>query len=307
MDITIQLLNLVKDYRGGRNKKIHALAGVSLDIARGEIFSLLGPNGAGKTTMVKVLLGIAFPSSGSGTLLGKPLGDTATKTRIGYLPENHRFPNYLTGEQVLRYFGTLTGMHGALLETRIAETMTIVNMQEWGRMKIRKYSKGMLQRIGLAQAMLNNPEIIFLDEPTDGVDPIGRKEIRQTLVRIKEQGATIFLNSHLLSEVERISDRVAIMNKGKILRTGSVEDLTNTNHEYVITIEGDPKAAVAAIGNRATSIKVEQNQLTLRVDSIADLNAITDALRAASVNIAEIAKRHESLEDAFINLIEQVD
>ena len=167
MESTIQLQSLVKDYRAGRGKTVHALAGVSLDVARGEIFSLLGPNGAGKTTMVKVLLGIAYPTSGSGTLLGKPLGDTATKIRIGYLPENHRFPNYLTGEQVLRYFGELTGMRGTSLVSRIGDVLRLVNMQEWGRMKIRKYSKGMLQRIGLAQAMLNNPEIMFLDEPTE--------------------------------------------------------------------------------------------------------------------------------------------
>ena len=139
------------------------------------------------------------------------------------------------------------------------------------------------------------------------MDPIGRKDIRETLVRLKDQGATIFLNSHLLSEVERISDRVAIMNKGKILKTGTVPDLTDTHHEYVITIEGDPTVAAAAIVNRTTSITIDQNRLTLRVDSINELNAITDALRAASVNIAEIAQRRESLEDAFINLIEQVD
>ena len=307
MDTTIKINTLVKEYNKSRTTKIKALNGVSFEVGRGEIFSLLGPNGAGKTTLIKLLLGIAFPTSGDGSLLGKPLGDVATKAHVGYLPENHRYPNYLTGEQVLRYFAQLSGMNGGSIAPHINDVMNIVNMQEWRNTKIRKYSKGMLQRIGLAQAMLNDPEVIFLDEPTDGVDPIGRKEIRQSLVKLKEQGKTIFLNSHLLSEVELISDRVAIMNKGTILRIGTVADLTDTKHEYVIKIAGEAGAAAGQIGGLASVVSSEKDQIVLRVDSIPQLNQVIDALRKSAVGISEIAPRRESLEEAFMTLIEKVD
>jgi ABC-2 type transport system ATP-binding protein len=307
MESTIKINSLVKEYKKSRSTKIKALNGVSFEVGRGEIFSLLGPNGAGKTTLIKLLLGIAFPTSGDGSLLGKPLGDVRSKTRIGYLPENHRYPNYLTGEQVLRYFAQLSGMNGGSIAPHINDVMNIVNMQEWRKTKIRKYSKGMLQRIGLAQAMLNDPEVIFLDEPTDGVDPIGRKEIRQSLVKLKEQGKTIFLNSHLLSEVELISDRVAIMNKGTILRIGTVADLTDTKHEYIIKIAGEAQAAAGNVTNFASVVSSEKDQIVLRVDSVAQLNQVIDALRKAMVDISEIAPRRESLEEAFMTLIEKVD
>jgi ABC-2 type transport system ATP-binding protein len=307
MESTIQINSLVKEYKKSRSTKIKALNGVSFEVGRGEIFSLLGPNGAGKTTLIKLLLGIAFPTSGDGSLLGKPLGDVRSKTRIGYLPENHRYPNYLTGEQVLRYFAQLSGMNGGSIAPHINDVMNIVNMQEWRKTKIRKYSKGMLQRIGLAQAMLNDPEVIFLDEPTDGVDPIGRKEIRQSLVKLKEQGKTIFLNSHLLSEVELISDRVAIMNKGTILRIGTVADLTDTKHEYVIKVAGEAKAAAGNVTDLASVVSSEKDQIVLRVDSIPQLNQVIDALRKSAVEISEIAPRRESLEEAFMTLIEKVD
>ncbi|HET7153153.1 MAG TPA: ABC transporter ATP-binding protein [Candidatus Kapabacteria bacterium] len=307
MESTIKINSLVKEYKKSRSTKINALNGVSFEVGRGEIFSLLGPNGAGKTTLIKLLLGIAFPTSGDGSLLGRPLGDVATKTRIGYLPENHRYPNYLTGEQVLRYFAQLSGMNGGSIAPHINDVMNIVNMQEWRKTKIRKYSKGMLQRIGLAQAMLNSPEVIFLDEPTDGVDPIGRKEIRQSLVKLKEQGKTIFLNSHLLSEVELISDRVAIMNKGTILRIGTVADLTDTKHEYIIKVAGEAQAAAGNVTNLASVVSSEKDQIVLRVDSVQQLNQVIDALRKAAVDISEIAPRRESLEEAFMTLIQKVD
>jgi len=307
MENTIHLDMLVKEYSKSRRAKTRALNGVSLEVGRGEIFSLLGPNGAGKTTLIKLLLGIAFPTSGGGSLLGKPLGDTSTKSRVGYLPENHRYPNYLSGEQALRYFARLSGMSGGVLKSRASEMLMLVNMQEWSKVKIRKYSKGMMQRIGLAQAMLNTPDIIFLDEPTDGVDPIGRKEIRQTLIQLKERGTTIFLNSHLLSEVELISDRVAIMNKGDIVKIGTVKELTNTNSEYVVTVAGDIAPAISAIGTLAAIVSTEKNHIIIRVDSIHHLNTVADALRAASIDIAEIAPRRETLEQAFLNLLEKVD
>lgn len=306
MEQVIHLSNATKEFRASRNKTVRALAGVSFDVRRGEIFSLLGPNGAGKTTLIKLLLGIVRPTDGEGTLLGRPLGDVHAKSRIGYLPENHRYPNYLTGEQVLRYFGQLTGMHGAALEKRINDVLAIVNMAEWRATKIRKYSKGMLQRIGLAQAMLNEPDVIFLDEPTDGVDPIGRKEIRQTLVHLKDAGATIFLNSHLLSEVELISDRVAILNKGTLASIGTVDALTRTASEVTIDVAGDVGPAVTALNGVAEPVNIEGTRIVLHVENLVTLNAAIDALRASGVEIREIINKRASLEEAFMSLIEKV-
>ena len=306
MEQVIHLSNATKEFRASRNKTVRALAGVSFDVRRGESFSLLGPNGAGKTTLIKLLLGIVRPTDGEGTLLGRPLGDVHAKSRIGYLPENHRYPNYLTGEQVLRYFGQLNGMHGTALEKRINDVLAIVNMAEWRATKIRKYSKGMLQRIGLAQAMLNEPDVIFLDEPTDGVDPIGRKEIRQTLVHLKDAGATIFLNSHLLSEVELISDRVAILNKGTLASIGTVDALTRTASEVTIDVAGDVGPAVTALNGVAEPVNIEGTRIVLHVENLVTLNAAIDALRASGVEIREIINKRASLEEAFMSLIEKV-
>lgn len=204
----IETTELTKVYRSSfGNKSVNALSEFNIEIKKGMIFGLLGPNGAGKTTLIKLLLGITFPTSGSAKLLGEDISDYKIKNKIGYLPENHRYPAYLTGGEVLRFFGSLSGMKGQSLNERIDELLKVVKLEEWKKTKVKNYSKGMMQRLGLAQAMLNDPELIFLDEPTDGVDPIGRKEIRDLLISLKTQGKTIFLNSHLLSEVELITEQ----------------------------------------------------------------------------------------------------
>ncbi len=201
--IAISSTSLSKVYRNGlviRNP-VTALSDFSMEVESGQIFSLLGPNGAGKTTFIKILLSLAYATSGTVSILGEQIPNARIRSRIGYLPENHRYPGYLTGEQVLRFFGRLSGVPHSTVEARIAPMMQMVGMEQWRRMRVKKYSKGMLQRLGLAQALINEPELIFLDEPTDGVDPVGRKEIRDLLKQLKNQGRTIFLNSHLLSEV----------------------------------------------------------------------------------------------------------
>ena len=198
MDV-ITAESVSKTYRGlFRSQPVVALQDFSIVIASGQIFSLLGPNGAGKTTFIKILLSLAHPTSGKATILGMPVPHARTRARIGYLPENHRYPSYLTGQQLLRLFGRLLGIEEKILAPRIPQFLDMVGMTQWKNMKVKKYSKGMLQRIGLAQALINDPDLLFLDEPTDGVDPLGRKEIREVLKAIKAQGKTIFLNSHLL-------------------------------------------------------------------------------------------------------------
>ena len=217
----IATANLVKQY-----KKIEALKGVTLQVEKGEIFGLLGQNGAGKTTMVKILLGITKPSFGEARLLGEPAGTSAVRQRVGYLPEDHRFPDYHTGSSLLDFYGTLLSVPREHRRKRIDEVLELVGLRGRMHYKIRTYSKGMKQRLGIAQAIFHEPEVIFLDEPTDGVDPVGRREIRELMQQLKERGTTIFLNSHLLGEVELICDRVAILQQGQVIREGDVATLT---------------------------------------------------------------------------------
>ncbi|MEI8134576.1 MAG: ABC transporter ATP-binding protein [bacterium] len=301
MEFAITTDSLAKRFGSGKGS-VPALPGVSISVRRGEIYSLLGPNGAGKTTFIKCLLGIVFPTGGSGYILGMPLASIAAKEKIGYLPENHKYPLHLTGEQVLRYFGKLSGIENSQLGARIDETLKLVGMSDWRSMKVKKYSKGMMQRIGLAQAMINDPDLIILDEPTDGVDPVGRKEIRDVLTLIRDRGKTVFLNSHLLSEVERISDRVAIMRKGEVITEGTVEMLTSTKNQYEIRISPDAIAQAKEILGSAFH-RADDGLIEAEFMNPNDLNAAIDTLRTNGIAIESLAPKKTSLEDLFIELI----
>lgn len=286
-------------------EKIKALDNVSFSVGSGEIFGLLGPNGAGKTTLVKILLGITYSTAGKATLFDKPVTDFNIKKKVGYLPENHKFPNYLTGEQVIDYFGRLSGLRKSDLEKKTYKYLKIVGMDEWGTTKIKKYSKGMLQRLGLAQAMISNPDLIFLDEPTDGVDPIGRKEIRDVLLELKSQGKTIFLNSHLLSEIELICDRVAILNKGALIKEGSVEDITTSENKYVFLTSDLSDEIMNKLLVEHKSTVQGRNEFSCFVNGVEDVNKIIDYLRSSGILIHGVSREKNSLESMFINLIEQ--
>ncbi len=301
MEYILTTDSLVKRFGGGA-KAVPALQGVSISVKAGEIYSLLGPNGAGKTTFIKCMLGIVFPTSGSGYIFGDPLGSINSKKRIGYLPENHRYPLHLTGEQVLRYFGKLSEVDPVLLEARINETLGLVGMNDWRTMKVRKYSKGMMQRLGLAQALINDPDLIILDEPTDGVDPVGRKEIRDVLTHLKERGKTVFLNSHLLSEVEQISDRVAIMRQGQIITEGKVQDLTSQKNYYEVQIASDQFAQAISLLS-PSSTEPEHNKMTIVCETPKELDAQLDLLRSNNISIGAVIPKRSSLEDLFIQLI----
>lgn len=220
--VAVRTEQLVKDYGRG----IVALRGVSLTVEAGQIYGLLGPNGAGKTTLIKILLGITHKTAGQAWILGRPAGEVQVRYRIGYLPEDHQFPPYHTGWSLLDFYGRLYGLTRSQRRQRIPEVLALVGLTNRARSKIRTYSKGMKQRLGIAQALLHQPDVLFLDEPTDGVDPVGRREIREMMARLREQGHTIFLNSHLLGEVELICDRVAILRGGEIVREGTVSELT---------------------------------------------------------------------------------
>lgn len=308
----IEVNQLTKIYEGGKSKvEVTALDNFSLSVSKGEIFGLLGPNGAGKTTLIKTLLGVVFPTTGSATVLGSDISNYKIKNRIGFLPENHRFPNYLTAGQTLKYFSQLGGNSTKNIDKRIDELLSLVRMSKWKKMKVSKFSKGMMQRLGLAQAMMNNPELIFLDEPTDGVDPIGRKEIRDVLIDLKNNGTTIFLNSHLLSEVELVSDRVAIMNSGKLLRVGSVEELTTTKEAYIIETTNpiDSEFVNSKYANADTSLEnitvnlESSTKLSVNVKDNLELNIVIDSLRKNGLNIKTISIQKNSLEELFVSLI----
>jgi ABC-2 type transport system ATP-binding protein len=229
-DLAIDLRHVAKIYRG----KVMALRGIDMQVHRGEVFGLLGPNGAGKSTLVKIMMTVIRPTRADGTVLGKPVGHKPTLARVGYLPENHRFPRYLTGRQTLHFFGALAGMPRAARHRRAAELLDVVGMAEWADRPVATYSKGMMQRVGLAQALANDPDLVLLDEPTDGVDPVGRREIRDVLSAVRAQGKTVFINSHMLSELEMICDRVAILLGGMVAKQGTMDDLAAAKQRYEV-------------------------------------------------------------------------
>ncbi|MDR3625443.1 MAG: ABC transporter ATP-binding protein [Ignavibacteriaceae bacterium] len=306
--VAIETTELTKVYSSSFGKrKVEALSGLNLRISGGSIFGFLGPNGAGKTTLVKLLLGIIFPTSGSAKILGGEINDYKVKSKIGYLPENHKYPAYLTGGEVLDFFGKLSGLNGLELNKKIDEMLELVQMTKWKKTKVKNYSKGMMQRLGLAQAMINDPDLIFLDEPTDGVDPLGRKDIRDILIELKNRNKTIFLNSHLLSEVEMITDRVGILNKGKLLREGTVKELTEKKEEYKISVEGTIENLPDDIKHGAKFENIGGGYYSFKVEDTQGLNRILDQLRNNGIIIKEMVQQKNSLEDMFISLIKEAE
>jgi ABC-2 type transport system ATP-binding protein len=298
----IETRNLVKNY--GR---IWALRSVSVCVEQGEIYGLLGQNGAGKTTLVKVLLGITRNWQGEARLLDEPAGTADIRHRVGYLPEDHRFPDYHSGYSLLDFYGGLLDMPRAERARRIPEMLEQVGLK--GRMdyKIRTYSKGMKQRLGIAQALFHDPTVIFLDEPTDGVDPIGRREIRAILQRLKEEGKTIFLNSHLLSEVELICDRVGILQKGEMIREGDIATLTRQRGLFQVGLapgQDFPQEELARLGY----------QVSRRGDlwevGLADgqsIDPVVDLLRARGLSLRHLIEKRQTLEELFLATVEEAE
>lgn len=299
----INVESLTKVYNPGSSKGgIKALDEVSLEITPGEIYGLLGPNGAGKTTLFKVLLGITSITSGQASLSGLPPSNPKSRFKIGYLPENHRFPEYLTGSGLIYNSGYLSGLNKSQINQTAGQLLKLVGMEKWHDTKLRKYSKGMMQRIGLASALVNDPEIIFLDEPTDGVDPVGKAEIKQLMKEISSRGKTIILNSHMLSEVEKVAGRVAILKLGKIVRVGSVDDLTSKKLQYDIK---------AAFGEQSFEIPKDvgrvlsqtHNNLLVELNNDEGINNIIDQIRIMKISIKSVQPVKISLEQSFMDML----
>ena len=269
-----------------------------MQVRPGEIFGLLGPNGAGKSTLVKIMMTVVRPTRAAGTILGRPVGHKPTLARVGYLPEHHRFPSYLTGRQTLEFFAALSKVDRPTRKRRSAELLEMVGLDKWAKAKIGTYSKGMQQRIALAQALVNNPDLVVLDEPTDGLDPVGRRDVRETLIALRNQGKTIFLNSHLLSEVEFLCDRVAILLAGKVVRQGTLDELTAGSEHFEIQLHGEPNSQMreamrAALGCELGSLRRRRVRSSKRPrPGIAQGNRNSSHGRAGRTTLRHAADRH---------------
>ncbi|MCM2270930.1 MAG: ABC transporter ATP-binding protein [candidate division Zixibacteria bacterium] len=299
----IEVTDLTKIYDSGLRKgNVIALNKVSLQIQAGEIFGLLGPNGAGKTTLFKILLGIVRATSGESTMNGLPPSNPESRAKVGYLPENHRFPNHLTGLGLLESTGRLYGIPQAELDIRFDRLLHLVDMEKWADTKIRKYSKGMAQRIGLAQALIADPDILMLDEPTDGIDPVGKVEIREILLKLRSMGKTVIVNSHLLSEVEQAADRVAILSKGQVVRMGEVSELTSRQSQFEIEAEiGDHLFELDEAMGKVRLIS--SDRMTVELQDEKDINYVIDQLRFKKISIRSVKPVKITLEQSFFEAV----
>ena len=305
MTAIIEVSGLRKQYKSSfRKPLITALDGIDFTVGEGELFGLLGPNGAGKTTTVKILLNLTHATAGTATIAGLPVRDPESRRRVGYLPEGHKIPNYLTARQALRIFGRMSGMSSTDIETRIPVLLDRVRMGQWADVRIKKFSKGMTQRLGLACSLIHAPKVLLLDEPTDGVDPVGRREIRDLLVdEARQNGTTILLNSHLLSEIELTCDRVAVLRNGKVAAFGTVEELTRTSATYKMVATPIDDALVAGFRNTGADVQRVNGHMVLSVNDVAHLNALVDQLRARGGMLNELTPVRSTLEDVFVDLI----
>ncbi len=315
----IDLSDVAKTYKGN----IEALKGISMQVQHGEVFGLLGPNGAGKSTLVKILMTIIKPTRCTGTVLGKAVGSKECLRQVGYLPEHHRFPDYLTGAQVLDFYAAMGKVPRRIRKARIGELLDLVGMGDWGNTKVSKYSKGMRQRVGIAQALMNDPEIVLLDEPTDGVDPVGRRDIRNILAHLKDQGKTVFLNSHLLSELEMVCDRVAILVHGQVAQQGTIDELTAGKERYEIQVQwrdddademkpGDCGSLLTSVLHKESDslvtesgawVKCEKDMIQVGTTDPKAVQPILDALRSRQVVIRSLKPVRPSLEELFMQAV----
>lgn len=283
-------------------RKTTALEKLDLQVREGEIYGLLGPNGAGKSTTIKILMGILFPTSGRAKILGKDLGNKAVKAKIGFLPENPFFYDYLKGEEFLDYYGQLYGMSKADRRRRIDELFDLVGLPPHApNLHLKGYSKGMLQRIGLAQSLLNDPKVVVLDEPQSGLDPMGRKEIRDIILSLREQGRTVFFSSHILSDAELICDRVAIVNRGRMVAEGDMAKLLGTKvKEYEVVMRQAPAALIDRVRAKARKVLESEEGTLVILYSESEADSLIREGMATGAQLVSLTPRRETLEEYFI-------
>jgi ABC-2 type transport system ATP-binding protein len=280
-----------------------AVKGLTLQVAQGEVFGFLGPNGAGKTTSMKMLLGLVSPTSGRASLLGAPIGDRPTLRKVGFLPEHFRFQEWLTADEFLELHGQLLGMDGQDLKKRREELLERVGLTDFRNKLLHTFSKGMLQRIGLAQALLNYPALVFLDEPTSGLDPVGRRLVRDVIHELRNEGTCVFLNSHLLSEIEVTCDRVAFIRHGEVVRILDLASLDGNRSLVTIRAKGLTPEMISELERWGEGIRAEGGRLTLTVHNETDIPEINRYLVSQGADVYAITPTRESLEEIFIKTI----
>jgi ABC-2 type transport system ATP-binding protein len=301
----IETSHLRKDYGGTLGRSgFTAVQDLSFTVPRGQVFGFLGPNGAGKTTTINMLLGNIAPTSGTATLLGKPIGDLEARAKLGFLPEKFQFHEFLTAEEFLDLHGRLYGMGLKARRKRIPEVLQMVNLYERRQSKLSEFSKGMQQRAGLAQAILNDPELVILDEPTSALDPLGRREVREIVAGLKENGKTVLLNSHLLGEIEMTCDQVAILKKGQVIRVGSMDDLLAAPSTVEMRVQNISPALVRALESLARTVLVEGEEITVSIPDEAVVPDLAAAVVGSGGRLLSLIPRRESLEDLFIRVVE---
>jgi ABC-2 type transport system ATP-binding protein len=307
----ISIDGLTKDYQVGfwRKRPYRALDGLSLEVQPGEIFGFLGPNGAGKTTTLKLLMQLIFPTSGRAEILGRPVGDVGARQRIGYLPENPYFYDYLTAEELLQYFANLFGYSRSEARTRAARLLDRVGIgAERRRQQLRKYSKGMIQRVGIAQTLLNDPEVIFLDEPMSGLDPLGRREVRSLILDLRDQGRTVFFSSHILSDAEALCSRVAVVAGGRLAATGRLSDMLAfeiRGWELVIA-DLRPEVLARITGQLQKTTEISPKRYALELPLQVPPERMLADLTATGARLVSLNPIRDTLEDFFVRRVAEV-
>jgi len=308
MENVVEIDNLTKDYETGffRKKKVRALDGLSLTVRGGQIFGFLGGNGAGKTTTIKILMGLLFPTAGSARILGRNISDIDMHREIGYCPENPYFYDYLTARELMNYFGEIFGQEKSLRNKRSEELLEMVKLDKksWDR-QLRKFSKGMLQRVGLAQSLINDPKIVFLDEPMSGLDPVGRREIRELIAGLSENGKTVFMSTHILSDIEALCDEVAILRGGCLAATGKLDDLLEKSGEervFEINFNGITGADLSSRlnGSKILSITDKASGVSIHTNAENQIDQILKAGHDAGGRLVSIQPVRQSLEELFV-------
>ena len=306
----VRLHELTKDFKVGfwRPRPVRVLDGVTLDVEPGEVLGYLGPNGAGKTTTLKLLLQLIYPTSGRAEILGRPVGDVAVRRRIGFLPETPYFYDNLSAEELLTYFASLFGLSAADARRRATELLDRVGIGDDRRRQLRKYSKGMLQRVGIAQALINDPEVIFLDEPMSGLDPLGRRDVRDLILSLRDDGRTLFFSSHILSDVQAVCSRIAVMNKGRLVASGRVADLALKVRGWELVVAGVDQSRMTALEPTVTSItRVGDGRYVIEMPVERPPEQIIKELAGSGARILSLNPHHETLEDYFVRQVMNQD
>ncbi|MDW8103823.1 MAG: ABC transporter ATP-binding protein [Armatimonadota bacterium] len=302
----IETHQLRKVYRSlWRRQTVVAVESLDLKVPAGSVFGFLGPNGAGKTTTIMMLLGNVYPTSGSFRIFGRPITDMGVRRRIGFLPEKFQFHDLLTAEELLWFHGRLTGMDRHTLARRVPEVLEQVGLRERARSRVREFSKGMQQRLGIAQAILHDPDLIILDEPTSALDPLGRRDVRDLILHLKSRGKTVFLNSHLLSEVEMVCDEVAILRAGRVQRQGDLETLLQVHPVVDVELRTPSEQVLQAVREVATLLSANGTRFSAEVQDESDIPVLARRIVEAGGELMRFAPRRESLEDLFVRVVEE--